>query len=206
MLTELVKHLFPRLVRERDLRVSYSFCLGGLAFTSFLVLSATGLLLLFYYSPAPQAAHSSIQFLETGVWGGAYIRSLHRFSSHALLVLLALHTLRVVLTGAFLHPRKMNWIVGCSLFFLAVFGAYTGYLLPMDQLAYWATQTGMELVRVLPTGDALRALLVPDDVGGPLSLLRFYALHVVIVPLLMFGLTMLHFFVIRRQRGLLPYL
>ena len=76
----------------------------------------------------------------------------------------------------------------------------------MDQLAYWATQTGMELVRALPLGDSLRALLVPDDVGGPLSLLRFYALHVVIVPAVMLVLTMLHFFVIRRQRGLLPYL
>jgi quinol-cytochrome oxidoreductase complex cytochrome b subunit len=206
MLAELVRHLFPRLVRERDLRVSYTFCLGGLAFTAFLVLTATGLLLLFYYSPAPQAAHGSIQFLETGVWGGAYLRSLHRLSSHALLVLLALHTLRVILTGAFLHPRRMNWLVGCSLLFLAVFGAYTGYLLPMDQLAYWATQTGMELVRALPLGGSIRALLVPDDVAGALSLLRFYALHVVVVPLAMFVLTMLHFFVIRRQKGLLPYL
>ena len=206
MVKELVKHLFPRMVREGDLRTTYTFCLGGLAFTSLLALSVTGLLLLFYYSPAPQSAHGSIQFLETSVWGGAYLRSLHRLASHALLVLVALHTLRVILTGAFLHPRKMNWIVGCSLLFLAVFGAYTGYLLPMDQLAYWATQTGMELVRVLPLGGALRALLVPDDVGGPLSLLRFYALHVVIVPLAMFGLTMLHFFVIRRQKGLLPYL
>jgi menaquinol-cytochrome c reductase cytochrome b subunit len=206
MLKELVKHLFPRLVREGDLRITYTFCLGGLAFTSFLVLTATGLLLLFYYSPAPQTAHASIQFLETGVWGGAYLRSLHRLASHALLVLVALHALRVVLTGAFLHPRKMNWIVGCSLLFLAVFGAYTGYLLPMDQLAYWATQTGMELVRALPLGDAIRSLLVPDEVGGPLSLLRFYALHVVIVPLAMVVLTMLHFFVIRRQKGLLPYL
>jgi menaquinol-cytochrome c reductase cytochrome b subunit len=170
------------------------------------VLTGSGLLLLFYYSPAPQTAHGSIQFLEASVWGGAYLRSLHRLSSHALLVLLALHTLRVVLTGAFLHPRKMNWIVGCSLLFLAVFAAYTGYLLPMDQLAYWATQTGMELVRALPLGGALRSLLVPDDVGGPLSLLRFYALHVVVVPLAMVVLTMLHFFVIRRQRGLLPYL
>jgi len=206
MLAELVKHLFPRLVRERDLKLRYTFCLGGLAFTSFLVLVATGLLLLFYYSPAPQTAHGSILFLETRVWGGAYLRSLHRLSSHALLVLLALHTLRVILTGAFLHPRKMNWIVGCSLLCLAVFAAYTGYLLPMDQLAYWATQTGMELVRVLPLGGSLRALLVPDEVGGPLSLLRFYALHVVVVPLAMLVLTSLHFFVIRRQKGLLPYL
>lgn len=206
MLAELVKHLFPRLVRERDLRLTYTFCLGGLAFTALLVLIATGLLLLFYYSPAPQTAHASIQFLEANVWGGAYLRSLHRLASHALLVLLALHTLRVILTGAFLHPRRMNWAVGCSLLLLAVFGAYTGYLLPMDQLAYWATQTGMELARALPLGGAIRALLVPDEVGGPLSLLRFYALHVVIVPLAMFVLAMLHFFVIRRQRGLLPYL
>jgi quinol-cytochrome oxidoreductase complex cytochrome b subunit len=206
MLKELVKHLFPRLVRERDLRVTYTFCLGGLAFTSLLVLTVTGLLLLFYYSPAPQTAHASIQFLETSVWGGAYLRSLHRLASHALLVLVALHALRVILTGAFLHPKRMNWLVGCALLFLSVFAAYTGYLLPMDQLAYWATQTGMELVRALPFGDSLRALLVPDDVGGPLSLLRFYALHIVIVPLAMLVLAMLHFFVIRRQRGLLPYL
>jgi quinol-cytochrome oxidoreductase complex cytochrome b subunit len=206
MLTELVKHLFPRLVRERDLRTTYTFCLGGLAFTSLLVLTVTGLLLLFYYSPAPQTAHASIQFLETGVWGGAYLRSLHRVASHALLVLVALHVLRVILTGAFLHPRRMNWVVGCLLLFLSVFAAYTGYLLPMDQLAYWATQTGMELVRALPFGDSVRALLVPDGVGGPLALLRFYALHVVIVPLALLVLAMLHFFVIRRQRGLLPYL
>jgi quinol-cytochrome oxidoreductase complex cytochrome b subunit len=206
MIAELVKHLFPRMVREHDLRISYTFCLGGLAFTALLVLMVTGLLLLFYYSPSPERAHASIQFLESGVWGGAYVRSLHRLSSHALLALVALHTLRVIWTGAFLHPMKMSWIVGCLLLFLSVFGAYTGYLLPMDQLAYWATQTGMELLRALPAGDALRALLVPDHVGGPLTLLRFYAVHVVIVPVAMLSLSMLHFFGIRRRRGLLPYL
>jgi quinol-cytochrome oxidoreductase complex cytochrome b subunit len=206
MVKELVKHLFPRFVRGRDLRLTYTFCLGGLAFSAFLVLIASGLLLLFYYSPSPERAHGSIQFLEKQVWGGAYLRSLHRLASHALLVLIALHTLRVILTGAFLHPRKMNWMVGCALLFLAVFAAYTGYLLPMDQLSYWATQTGMELLRVLPFGETLRGVLVPDEVSGPLSLLRFYALHVVLIPLAMVVLTMLHFFVIRRQRGLLPYL
>ena len=154
MVKELVKHLFPRLVRERDLALSYTLCLGGLAFTSLLVLSASGLLLLFYYTPSPERAHGSIQFLEPAVWGGAYLRSLHRVASHALLLLLALHTLRVVLTGAFLHPRRMNWIVGCSLLLLSVLGAYTGYLLPMDQLAYWATTTGMELLSALPLGSS----------------------------------------------------
>ena len=123
-----------------------------------------------------------------------------------LLVLLALHTLRVILTGAFQRPKKLNWVVGCLLLFLCVFEAYTGYLLPMDQLAYWATETGMELLRALPLGGSVRSLLVRDGVGGPLSLLRFYALHVVVIPLCVLGLSMLHFFVIRRQRGLLPYL
>ena len=154
MMKELVKHLFPRLVREGDLRLRYTFCLGGLAFTSLLVLIATGVLLLFYYSPSPERAHDSIRFLETGVWGGAYVRSLHRLASHALLLLVALHVLRVILTGAFLHPKRMNWIVGCLLLLIAVFGAYTGYLLPMDQLAFWATTTGMELLRSLPGGEA----------------------------------------------------
>jgi quinol-cytochrome oxidoreductase complex cytochrome b subunit len=206
VLKELAKHLFPRLVRERDLRLGYTFCLGGLAFTSFLVLTATGVLLLFYYTPAPAHAHGSIRFLEANVWGGAYLRSLHRLASHALLVLVALHTLRVILTGAFLHPRRMNWLVGCGLLTLSVFGAYTGYLLPMDQLAFWATTTGMELLRSLPGGQAMRRLLVPDTIGGTLTLLRFYALHVVIVPFLLLVLASLHFFVIRRQKGLLPYL
>lgn len=206
MLKELVRHMFPRVVSSDTIRLRYTFCLGGLAFTCLLVLALTGLLLLFYYSPAPGTAHDSIQFLEMNVWGGRYLRGLHRVASHALLVLLALHTLRVILTGAYRAPRKLNWVVGCLLLFASVFEAYTGYLLPMDQLAYWATQTGMELLRTLPFGEGVRAILVPDQVGGPLSLLRFYALHVAIVPLTLVSMSMLHFFVIRRQKGILPYL
>lgn len=206
MFKELTKHLFPRLVLRDNLRIGYTLCLGGLAFTCLLVLAGTGLLLLFYYSPSPIEAHASIQFLERAVWGGRYLRSLHRLASHGLLILVALHTVRVILTGAFQRPAKLNWVVGCLLLFLAVFEAYTGYLLPMDQLAYWATQTGMELLRAFPLGDVARTVLVPDAVAGPLSLLRFYALHVAVLPLALLSLSMLHFFVIRRQKGLLPYL
>jgi len=205
MVEAFLKHLFPRRVLAANLRVTYTFGLGALAFTAFLLLFGSGLLLLFYYSPSPERAHASIQFIEIDVWGGRFLRSLHRVSSHALLVLVALHALRVILTGAFKRPRRQNWIVGCLLLLLAVFSAYTGYLLPADQLAYWATQTGMELLRTLPLGSVLRSLLVPDSVGGPLSLLRFYALHVVVLPTAMSALLMLHFFIIRRQGGLLPY-
>lgn len=206
MFKELVRHMFPKTVDGSSMRLRYTFCLGGLAFTALLVLVVTGLLLLFYYSPSPSSAHDSIQFLENAVWGGAFVRSLHRFASHALLVLIALHTLRVIFTGAFQHPRRFNWVVGCLLLFACIFEAYTGYLLPLDQLAYWATQTGMELLRALPGGVALRNVLVPDSVGGPLSLLRFFALHVAIIPIAVLSLSMVHFFVIRRQKGVLPYL
>ncbi len=206
MITDFLKHLFPRVVLERNLRFSYTYCLGGLAFTAFLIMICSGMLLLVYYQPTPERAFSSVLFLESSVWGGKSLRSLHRVTSHALLVLILLHTLRVILTGAYQRPRQLNWVVGCLLLFLALFEAYTGYLLPFDQLAFWATQTGMELLATLPFGTLLRALLVPDGVGQALSLLRFYALHIVIIPLTVLALSSLHFYRVRKNKGVLPYL
>jgi menaquinol-cytochrome c reductase cytochrome b subunit len=206
MITDFLKHLFPRVVLEKNLRLSYTFCLGGLAFTAFLLMAVSGMLLLVYYQPTPERAFSSILFLESSVWGGKYLRSLHRLTSHSLLVLVFLHTLRVILTGAYHRPRQLNWIIGMLLLCLAIFEAYSGYLLPMDQLAYWATQTGMELLLTVPGGGLLRSLLVPDGVGQPLSLLRFYVLHIVVVPLGVLLLSLLHFYRVRKNKGVLPYL
>ena len=206
MVNEFLGHLFPRVVLRRNLAFSYTFCLGGLAFTAFLILAATGMLLLFYYQASPEKAFNSILFLEASVWGGRYLRSLHRLSSHFMLVLLMLHTLRVILTGAYQKPRELNWVLGCALLLLCVFEAYTGYLLPMDQLALWATQTGMELLTIFPLGSYLRAILVPDGVGQPMSLLRFYVLHIMLVPLSVLLLSFLHFYRIRKNKGVLPYL
>jgi len=206
MIRDFAKHLFPRVVLERNLTIGYTLCLGGLAFTAFLLMAASGLLLMVYYQPTPERAFTSILFLESSVWGGAYLRSLHRLSSHAFLVLIFLHTLRVILTGAYHRPRQLNWVIGFLLLCLALFEAYTGYLLPLDQLAYWATQTGMELLTIVPLGEGARALLVPDGVGQPLSLLRFYALHIAILPLALGGLSLLHFYRVRKNKGVLPYL
>lgn len=203
---DFIKHLFPRVVLEKNLRISYTFCLGGLAFSAFMLLAASGMLLLVYYQPTPERAYQSILFLESSVWGGLYLRSLHRVCSHALLILLFLHTLRVVLTGAYQRPRRLNWVIGMLLLFLCLFEGYTGYLLPMDQLAYWATQTGMELLLSAPLGEQIRGLLVPDGIGQPLSLLRFYALHIVAVPLAVLLLSFLHFYRVRKNKGVLPYL
>ena len=206
MINDFLKHLFPRVVLEKNLRISYTFCLGGLAFTAFLIMLTSGMLLLVYYQPTPERAFNSILFLENSVWGGKYLRSLHRLTSHALLVLIFLHTLRVVLTGTYQRQRRFNWVIGMLLLCLALFEAYRGYLLPMDQLAYWATQTGMELVTTVPFGYVLQNLLVPDGVGQPLTLLRFYALHIVIVPMAVLLLCLLHFYRVRKNKGVLPYL
>jgi quinol-cytochrome oxidoreductase complex cytochrome b subunit len=203
---EFVKHLFPRVILRRNLCLSYTFCLGGLAFTAFLVLIVTGILLLFHYQPATDRAFASILYIENNVPGGWYIRNLHRLASNFFLVLLFLHTLRVLLTGAYRKPRELNWVIGFLLLCLALFAGYTGYLLPMDQLALWATQTGMNLLATLPFGELLKSFLVPDDIGQPMSLVRFYVLHIAVIPVTMLILCMLHFYRIRKDKGVLPYL
>lgn len=206
MVKEFAKHLFPRVVLRKNLKITYTFCLGGLAFTSFLILSISGILLLFYYQPVSSQAFDSILFLENQVPGGLFLRSFHRVTSHAFLVLIFLHTLRVILTGAYRRPRELNWLVGFGILCLTIFEAYTGYLLPLDQLALWATQTGMELVATMPGGEMIRRFLVPDGIGQPISLMRFYALHIAVVPLAILGLVLFHFYRIRKDKGVLPYL
>ncbi|MFK5927409.1 MAG: cytochrome b N-terminal domain-containing protein [Desulfuromusa sp.] len=206
LVKEFFQHLFPRIVLKKNLKLTYTFCLGGLCFTAFILLLFTGALLLLHYQPDPDHAFESILHLERNVFGGQYLRSLHRLSSHAFLSLLFLHTLRVILTGAYRRPRELNWIIGFLILCLSLFAGYTGYLLPMDQLALWATQTGMKLVELLPGGFLLKGFLVPDGVGQGMSLMRFYVIHVVFLPTSILGLSFLHFYRIRRDKGVLPYL
>lgn len=205
MFKEFIKHLFPRVTLKKNLRFTYTLCLGGLSFTAFLMLIISGVLLAVYYIPEPAQAYDSIIFIEENVTGGKYIRNLHRFSSNAFLILMFLHILRVILTGAFLS-RRYNWVIGLLLLFLSIFTGYTGYLLPMDQLSYWATQTGAELIKILPFGDYIYNIIIPDTIGGKLSLIRFYALHIIILPVLITALSFIHFFRVRRDKGVLPYL
>lgn len=206
LFNEFIRHLFPRMVRRRNLKITYTFCLGGLAFTAFMILIATGMLLLFYYRPSSEHAFDSILFIETSVPAGLYVRSLHRLASHAFLILIFLHMLRVVLTGAFRKPRELNWIIGFCLLSLSLFEAYSGYLLPMDQAALWATRTGMELIKIVPLGKIAVTILAPDGAGQPITLLRFYILHAVLIPLSLLLCSFLHFYRIRQNKEVLPYL
>jgi quinol-cytochrome oxidoreductase complex cytochrome b subunit len=134
------------------------------------------------------------------------LRSLHRLASHFFIVLIILHTLRVIFTGSYRKPRELNWLIGFALLCLSIFAAYTGYLLPMDQLSLWSTQTGMELVKSTLFGGAVLKILVPDGVGQPISLLRFYIMHIMLVPLSILLFSFLHFYRIRKDKGVLPYL
>ena len=205
MFKEFIKHLFPRVTIKKNLKFTYTLCLGGLSFTAFLILIISGILLALYYTPEPNNAYNSIIFIEENVSGGKYIRNLHRFASNTFLILIFLHILRVIYTGAFLS-RKYNWVIGLFLLFFSIFTGYTGYLLPMDQLAFWATQTGAELIKILPFGDYIYNILIPDGIGGRLTLIRFYALHIIILPVSIIILSFIHFFRVRRDKGVLPYL
>lgn len=205
MFKEFIKHLFPRVTIKKNLKFTYTLCLGGLSFTAFLILIISGILLALYYTPEPNNAYNSIIFIEENVSGGKYIRNLHRFASNTFLVLIFLHILRVIYTGAFLS-RKYNWVIGLFLLFFSIFTGYTGYLLPMDQLAFWATQTGAELIKILPFGDYIYNILIPDGIGGRLTLIRFYILHIIIMPIGIIILSFIHFFRVRRDKGVLPYL
>lgn len=201
-----IKHLFPRVVLKKNLKITYTLCLGGMAFAIYLLLVLTGCLLLFYYSPSPDKAYFSILFIEENVYGGKLLRNIHKMASNFFLVLIFLHTLRVIFTGAF-ALRKYNWIVGILLLLLALFEGYTGYLLPLDQLAYWATQTGMEIFKIFPFGDLLlKEFLVPDGIKGSLTLNRFYALHIFFIPTSILILSVIHFYKVRKDKGILPYL
>jgi menaquinol-cytochrome c reductase cytochrome b subunit len=203
---EFLKHVFPRVVPANNLKFTYTFCLGGLAFGAFMLLAGSGLLLLLYYQPSPETAYHSILFIESSVWGGRYLRGLHRLTSHCFLILIVLHTLRVIFTGAYRKPRELNWIIGSALLGLSLFAAYTGYLLPMDQLALWAAQTGMELLNSAFFGGTALRILVPDGVSQSMSLLRFYVLHIILLPLSLLLLSFLHFYRVRKDKGVLPYL
>ncbi|MCD8554162.1 cytochrome b N-terminal domain-containing protein [Seleniivibrio sp.] len=205
MISRFFAHLFPVTFNKDTLLFRKTGYLGIISAALFVLLGLTGVLLLFYYSPETTAAYGSVIFLEEHVAGGAFIRFLHRMCSHMLLVFAVLHLLRTVFTGVY-SARKKNWKLGYIIFGLIIFEAYTGYLMPMDQLSFWATKTGMELMNTLPAGGFLKNLLMPDDVGGRLTLLRFFALHIVFLPILTLILLSAHLYNIRRDGGLLPML
>jgi len=178
---------------------SWIYVFGSATLFVFLLQAITGMFLAVYYAPTPDHAYDSIQFIERDVLFGAFVRGLHHWGASAMVVAIGLHMLQTFLYGAYKPPREVMWMIGVMLFLLVMAFAFTGYLLPWDQTAYWATQVGVNMAGTIPfVGDFLVKVLRGGESLGALTLSRFFAVHVLFLPSLLIGLIALHLFVLRR--------
>ncbi|NOY57313.1 MAG: DUF4405 domain-containing protein [Calditrichaeota bacterium] len=203
MFNSLTLHIQPVKVRERAIQFSYTFYLGMISFFLFMVLVVTGILLMLYYQPAIPNAYENMKDLQYVVSSGIFLRNLHRWAAHLMVISVFLHMLRVFFAGAYRPPREFNWVIGVLLLLLTLLLSYTGYLLPYDQLAYWAVTVGSNIVKYVPIiGKNIRFVLLGGNTIGEYTLVRFYVLHCVALPLFITGLIALHFWRIRKDGGL----
>ena len=203
MTSNLFFHLHPVKVNKKSLKASYSLGLGIMSVIAFLVLSVTGLLLMFFYVPSVERAYTYIVTLQTQVPYGQLIRNLHRWGAHFMVLVVILHMARVFYTGAYKPPREFNWVVGVGLLLLTLGASFTGYLLPWDQLAFWAITVGTSVASYEPMmGSTIKAFLLGGSEVGQEALTRFYALHVMFIPMGILLLTSLHMWRVRKDGGL----
>ena len=201
--SDFLLHLHPRTVPEETLRFNLSWGLGGMAAVLVGLLFLTGILLLLTYQPSIDYAYASILTLTREVQFGLWVRNIHHWSANLLVVVAVLHLLRVVLTGAFGPGRRLNWIVGLCLLFLLLSANFTGYLLPWDQLAYWAVTICTSMLGYVPVaGVWLQELFRGGVEIGPATLANFFVLHVAFIPGTLFILLLWHFWLVRRAGGL----
>jgi quinol-cytochrome oxidoreductase complex cytochrome b subunit len=201
--TNFFLHIQPVRVSRLALRPSYTMGLGLISFFLFVILTVTGVLLMFYYVPSTTQAYDRMLDLRSSVAFGIILRNMHRWAAHAMVATVFLHMCRVFLTGSYKPPREFNWVIGVALFLLTLFLSFTGYLLPWDQLAFWAITVGTSIAGYAPlVGKDIRFLLLGDANVGQEALLRFYVLHVVVLPAILSLLVAIHFWRIRKDGGL----
>lgn len=197
---DLVRAKRELLDREVPDRLTWWHTLGSATLTVFLVQVITGTVLATYYSASPEHAYDSIRFVSTEVASGALLRGVHHWGASAMVILIIAHMIRVFAVGAYKYPREVNWVLGVGLFIIVMGFSFTGYLLPWDQKAYWATAVGTNIAGTTPlVGGALVALLRGGSELGAATLARFYAFHVLWLPLLLTVLVALHLTVVVRQ-------
>lgn len=213
----LILHMHPVKAKKHSLKVSYTWCMGGISFFLFLVLAITGVLLMFYYRPSTTYAYQDVKDLEFAVSLGMLLRNLHRWSAHGMVISVIAHMARVFYTGSYKPPREFNWVVGVALLVLTLLLSFTGYLLPWDQLAFWAITVGTNMAGATPflgangpfpqllgmqiNNDA-RFMLLGGTIVGQNALLRFYVLHCIALPMITALLMAFHFYRIRKDGGL----
>jgi quinol-cytochrome oxidoreductase complex cytochrome b subunit len=201
--TNFFLHIQPVRVSKQALRPTYTMGLGLISFFLFVILTVTGILLMFYYVPSTTQAYDRMLDLRSSVAFGIILRNMHRWAAHAMVAVVFLHMCRVFLTGSYKPPREFNWLIGVTLFILTLFSSFTGYLLPWDQLAYWAITVGTSIAAYAPLiGKSVKFLLLGDTTVGQEALLRFYVLHVVVLPAILTIFVAIHFWRIRKDGGL----
>ena len=180
--------------------LGYTYCFGGMAFTYFLMLACSGLLLSLYYVPSEKEAFRSVVMITDEVTLGWVIRGLHKWAATLFIISIILHTIRVFVSKAYHPPRDLNWMVGVLTFVLVMFSGFTGYLLPWDQKAYWATEVGTAMARSVPfIGDNIMIVFRGGPEVSGATLVRFYSLHILYLPLSIAVLLWTHFHMVKRQ-------
>jgi menaquinol-cytochrome c reductase cytochrome b subunit len=186
-------HIYPVKIRRRELGFRFSWYLGVISTVLLGSLVVSGVYLMFFYVPSPNQAYTDIQTIQTEVTFGQYIRNVHRWSAHLMVLAVAFHMARVFYRGAYKPPRQFNWVIGVILLILTLLLSFTGYLLPWDQLAFWAVTVGTEMASYVPfIGEPVKEMLLGGPVVGASTLLRFYVLHVAVLPSLIVLVLMIH--------------
>jgi quinol-cytochrome oxidoreductase complex cytochrome b subunit len=207
-------HIHPRVIDRQQMRFTRTFCMGGLAFLMFLVLTVSGVVLMFLYVPEVEHAYRDMKDLAYVVPFGRFMRNVHRWSAHAMVIFVIAHMVRVFYHKAYRPPREFNWVIGVTCLVLTLLLSFTGYLLPWDQWAYWAITVGTNMISYAPiigskgplsmvaAGGDFKFLVLGGNTVGQSALLRFYVLHVVALPLILLGFMMFHFWRIRKDNQL----
>ncbi|RPF55777.1 menaquinol-cytochrome c reductase cytochrome b subunit [Aquisalibacillus elongatus] len=198
---DIADHEVPEHVNPAHHFSAFVYCFGGLTFFVTVIQILSGMFLTMYYVPDIVNAWESVKYLQTQVAHGQIVRGMHHWGASVVIVMIFLHTLRVFFQGAYKKPRELNWVVGVLLFFVMLGLGFTGYLLPWDNKAFFATQVGLEIAESVPyIGGDLKTLLAGDpEIVGAKTLARFFAIHVFFLPAALFALMGAHFIMIRRQ-------
>ncbi len=201
-ITRLLLHLHPLKIDEQAIKWTRTFGLGGIAALLFVILFVTGMMLRFVYVPSVEGAYDSIVALNQNTLFGRLLRNLHYWSATLLVIVTFLHLLRVFFSQSIYYERRKNWIYGLLIMFLVVSANFTGYLLPWDQLSFWAVTIMTNMLTYIPlVGDGLANLIRGGNEVNANTLLRFYHFHTGLLPFLMIGMLSVHFWLVRKVKG-----
>ncbi len=201
--TNFFLHVHPTKVRRRAIEFRRTFYLGGLSAGCFFILVVTGVLLMFYYRPSVPQAYHDMKDLQFTVSVGLFLRNLHRWAAHTMVALVFAHMAVTFFRGAYRPPREFNWVIGVFLLVTTILLSYTGYLLPWDQLAYWAVTVGTNMAEAVPlVGRQVKMVLLGGHSINANALLRFYVLHCVVLPLATVVGISVHIWRVRKDGGI----